>query len=421
MQKSGTTPRERTCPVCRRKFLGRLAMRQHMSTHAQRPAPAQPRRARNRRGGQGQVQGRLETGTDVIGVLTLKAPGQVGTLLLDLAVDPRKFMETRFRQVSQLWGKWRPRSLKFSIIPSAGANVNGKYTVAWTANATEMLLQGEALVRQCATFAVSREAHVYDRVEMQIPCAANGPWYNFGSKDPSMLEHGTFLAVLSAPLAAVTGDFVFTVHLNWSVEFRDPQMGHFGVADAIFSDPGWSPYFTDSYSGWQNGERLTLKAHTGGAPVLFSDARRDVLYEFKGKSLSYVKSGGTGEIKYGVIARDYTAGNIMAVFQLKMSAETYLATGDASNIEKYVGAGGYSVPESPPWVPLSEVQALLSNRNPKPDSLRVEDRYEQLERRLADLELSRMRSSERSRKQSVVKASPSAESASSRRLGNSGE
>lgn len=387
------------CPIDKRQFKTQAALKQHTLTkHGGGRAPAVPRPVPLPRktvpGGLsvGPQPSRRVAGTDMLGLVTVTAPGAVGLPLLEAPLNPGNFASTRFQAEAALWNRWRPLRLNLRIVPSAGTFINGMYTAGWNANPVERLGSADGAVRQLSTYRPNATSHVSKQLVLSIPCEASQRWYVLG-KEVADSTHGVVHAVMSSQLTGVTtgSQVSLYVHLDWEVEFSGPDLPSVSSGSHIYARSGYEGYHTTSVSDWAAGKCLTLKERAGGNAVPFDDAEPGVVYKLDpAAKLQYLKdaAGNKSNIKYGVRIPNYYSPAI-AVFEEEAKAKAFASTGDSANCLTYHGAGPAVSPDNPAWAAQS-VSALLSfgrKEQPAAQSIRADGLLEAVLRRLEALEV----------------------------------
>lgn len=361
--KSATPARERVCPVCSQKFMGRAAMRSHLlakhptfgastpkATAQPKPGPSRKRQTASASGS----SSRLVQGKDILASVGLNAAGtSVGMKVFTADLQPKLFAGTRMSQEASLWGRWRPADLAVQVRSSAPAVSGGMYMTAWNADTGISLPSGINAVKTLASWPRSAENHISTNISFRIPCDSSRKWYTF---DGSLSDqaHGTFVILISAPVTNLTGTIQLSVHLEWKIHFDSPNLPPFVVPgnDVVYADEAYTPYFTDSSSDWQSGKKLTFKHAAGGSIVPFP--RLEVNKYYKSTvPISYVQTNGTvkSAILCGAMAVDYTGYPIMALFSTEADAKAYAKAPAslASKIMNYQAAGGWVSPANQAW------------------------------------------------------------------------
>lgn len=382
----------KVCPMCRKEFAGKSALRQHMQTkhQAQKPVVVQaaPAKKKNRGRGRNPRAGfdRVESGVDILHTTTIPASALVGAMIFSLTLAVEDLVGTRFASVASLWSRWRPRSLRLEVIPSAGATVSGNYIVGWVGDPDYTLGNGDAAIRTVAAMQPSQQRHISKPMTFVIPAAALQKWYlTFGTVDGET-SHGKLFGVLSSAIGNLTSDssISFSLRLHWSVEFSSPRLPEVAESETIYAEDDYTPYFTDSSSDWADGKYLSLKERAGGNLVPFPGAKPGVVYKIDSKAVLQYKigNGKVGNISYGVRIPNYYS-SAMAVFDSLQNAIAFSTSGNSAYCLPYYAAGDYVKPNNPAWTMVRSTVSKTARTQVK--TLEMSSDY--MQSKVHDLEL----------------------------------
>jgi hypothetical protein len=210
---------------------------------------------------------------------------------------------------------------------------------------------------------------------------------------PDDIEHGRVYLGVSATCSNMTGMVDLTVHLDWTVEFSAPDLPTTNDHLVTVMD-GWTPYFTDSVTGWHGGTRLTFKHKEGGGVVPFANVDPQKVYELASLEATckyYTAAGLAVDCRFIAAIKDYdppvAGGYAMAPFHTLADAQNYLKTGSATYLTLYAKAGPWVHPQNPDWKPVWHQPNLLYTNIPEPCARVVpEQPLSGVERRLFALE-----------------------------------
>jgi len=300
---------------------------------------------------------RREAGTDVLASVTIAADSKDGSGIVNMGLSPINFPGTRWNQVSRLWARWRPVSLRLRLVSGASAMTSGRHGIGWVGDPTEDYPVGSAGVTNLTTLVPHQIKHVYEDATIQVPSGleyTQKRWLELrGSQSDN---HGTVIALLVSSLTSSTGSVSFQVHLDWVCEFDSPDITPVTTPpDYIQCEDGWEGYFTDSISDWASGTKLTLKFATGGKAVPFRGIKPNTIYQIdpRAKLPYYYGTNSKAEIKYGVQIKSYTpTPTAMAMFADLDQAKNYVTSGDTFYCLTYTKAGEAVVPKNPAWYPI---------------------------------------------------------------------
>lgn len=357
------------CPVCRKSFADKVALRAHMSSaHPTQATRAQPkplgqskkarksRKVRSQRSQAVNAGARVVAGLDLLGMYTFKASSTAGNPIMLTQLSPGKFAGTRWAAEAALWSRWRPRSLRLEITSSAGATVSGSYLLGWSADPDFTVGKGLAAVRRVTALNCVKSAQIYSTAEIQIPCDTLQKWYLVNSHESGETDHGTVVALQVGPVGNLATDSVitFTVILHYTVEFEGPKLTSILDIPVVYAEDDYTPYFTTSTSDWADGTKLSLKAHSGGGLVPFPTITPNTVYGIDSAAqLNYIIDNSTTPAKTGLIKYCVMIHNspikAVAVFASKTQADKYASTADNSYCLEYKAAGAYCTPTNPPW------------------------------------------------------------------------
>jgi hypothetical protein len=298
---------------------------------------------------------------------------KLGSVLADINLNPSRLRGTRFSQESTLWSRWRPNKLTIRVVTSAGTFVSGSYMIGWSAT-QETVHAGLEAIRRVATFVPNQQAQVAQNVSITIPCTGpSAPAQRWLFVDPHQVDessHGALFLVCAAPLANLKGSISLSLHLDWEVQFSNPDIETDVVKRAVYARDGWSPYHVTSDGDWKSGKYYGLKATAGGDMVPFDYSTPGEVYELdaSAKMAMRVNDKILAEVGFGVVIHDSPYPyHSFTVFPRGDSgrnwAEKYAASPDDNYLYNYVEAGLPITPTNPAWYPRSVTKSvLLSNR-----------------------------------------------------------
>jgi len=340
------------CPQCGRTFVSKGALKQHVTALHSSVRPVRALRAPKASVSAGMNK---ISGSDIIAVVDFKTDHQVGKVLFRQELSPQVLSGTRLAAHSKLWNRWRPVSLKISVVTGSSTLVGGTYVMGWTASTNEQLSGTVASLQKVAAFKPSLETNLFSPAALAIPSGLSNQthrWYECKSLENEDSCHGTFAMVVASRLQGLTGvtSVGMRIHLDWSVEFDSPEIPDDANVIGLYAPDDYTPYFTDSVSDWVSGTVLTLKHTQGGSVVPFAGLTTHVVYKLdpKAKLTYYEDSTKTGQVKYGALIWDYTVPGL-AVFSSLEDAKEYARSGDSSKCLPYKKAGPFVTPENPAW------------------------------------------------------------------------
>lgn len=384
----GNVTKTHVCPIDRRQFASRAALKQHrQAAHPPNQMPVQRAPRMRSRGGGNRPQvmnpmTRSVTGTDLLpSTRELTTSDDTGLVLASLPISPQ-FRGTRLQAESALWSRWRPLSLQLQIISSAGSATSGAYCVGFTYDPHTRLGSGAGNINTVVAMRPSVTSNIHQGVTFAIPCDSIQKWYNVSGSEDADSIHGRVFVVLLSPIGNLTSGsrISLQLRLTWKVLFEGPALPRAVSSRFIYADAGYENYFTDSVSDWASGKKLTLKHAEGGSAVPFSDAAPATIYTLDDKAqLKYYKAGAADPVplKYAVRIPNYSVA-AFAVFDDAAKAKLFKDGGDSANCLDYVKAGPYVSPSNPVWV-----ETLTA---PKPPS-ELELKIQRLEQQILDLNL----------------------------------
>lgn len=360
------------CPLDRRAFATKAALRQHrrMVHEGQAPVPRATAQVSGRGSGRGRNRNRAVcrgdqgsrtvSGTDMLAVsANVSSVAPVGTVLLEMLLSPLFFVGTRLEAEASLWARWRPVRLSLRIQPSAGSMTSGAYVVGHTFDLNEKFQTNVSAVNRVMAMRPSSTSNIYSPSVFNIPSETSQKWLLTSTHELADSCHGKVVLVLAAPIGNVTSisKISFMLSMNWTVAFEGAVLpGSAGASENVYCDPGYEGYHTTSISDWASGRYLTLKHTAGGAAVPFSMASPEHIYQLdKQAVLKYQKSATStdlGDIHYATLIKDYPT-KIFAVFEDEAKAKSYRDSGNLSYCTSYFGAGSPVSPDNPAWIPVA--------------------------------------------------------------------
>lgn len=295
------------------------------------------------------TQTKVESGVDVIGVITLEQSMKVGQSLLNFVVNPKSLPGTRLGQYTQLWSRWSPLKLRLEVRTAAGKMIPGSYTLAWFADPTETLLKaGSANVTKLVSSGCSVQQPVGNSATLNIPTATSRKFYAFRG-DAFDDSHGVILGCLSGTVTVV-GSVTLTVQLHWTIKFDGPNLPVKAEELYITPESDYAGVFTDSVSDWASGTRLTFKHSVGGSVVPWENVEAGVVYSpVEGVKIPYYDSNGVAkECKFFskmLGASQYD--RALVCHASSADASAYQKNADVSKVLLYNKAGEWSTPDLP--------------------------------------------------------------------------
>lgn len=315
------------------------------------------RRRRSNRASRGMPRITM-SGSDIIGVVNVGPSTLPGKLLFTRAISPRALDDTRLRQVSKLYSRWRPLRLQLTVVGSGSATTFGSVAVGWMPDSSVSLTGTDSSnIQRAMACRPSRMTRLNQTGSLTIPSDTNRKWYVVqGSSDDS--DHGQIAVVCSATTGGYVGSTTFTLQLNWTVEFEGAELDAVESDEFIYPDVGYSDLFTTSDGSW-NSDVLTLKMHHGGSMVPFSSAHPGKVYRpAVGTTVKYYledkETLKTAEW-FAVVQGYSTPGFVM--FASRADAVTYIQTGDTAKCLKYYTQGPVATPSRPAFQ-ISESDSL---------------------------------------------------------------
>lgn len=290
------------------------------------------------------MTGLSSSGVDLVSTMLLKEAQPVGSVVLNLPLGPASLAPSRWRNESALWSRWRPRSLRATVVGSGAATTFGSVCLAWCPDSTWVPTGNSSDYMRAAALRPSVTMRLHESKVLSIPSDSATKWYYCdGLRDIS--NHGCLIAVVASPPGGYTGACGVTVTLDWSVQFEGVEMPgeSAAIADTIMPDSGWTNLFTTSDSSFDS-TILTFKMHSGGNMAPFSAAREDHVYvPSPGTRVMYYDR--TGKLlagKYFVKLRFTTPG--LGLVATRQDAADYISSADASKLLTYKLAGPVSTP-----------------------------------------------------------------------------
>ncbi|QGL51735.1 structural protein precursor [Vespa velutina associated permutotetra-like virus 1] len=298
------------------------------------------------------------SGSDIIGVVNVGPSTLPGKLLFSRAISPKALDDTRLRQISKLYSRWRPLRLQITVVGSGSANTFGSVAVGWMPDSNTVLAGTDSSnIQRAMACRPSRMVRLNQTGSLNIPSETNRKWYVVqGPSDDS--DHGQVAVVCSATTGGYTGSTTFTLQLNWTAEFEGAELDAVESDEFIYPDVGYSDLFTTSDASW-NDYVLTLKMHHGGSMVPFSSAHPGKVYRpAVGTKVQYYLEDKTTlkTAEWFAVVQGYaTPGFVM--FASRADAVTYIQTGDTNKCLKYYTQGPVASPSRPAFQ-ISESDSL---------------------------------------------------------------
>lgn len=287
----------------------------------------------------------------------IPAGAKTGTEIGAVAISPRLLGASRLAAEAALWTRWRPRSLRITVIGGGAHTTFGTVVVAWTADPT--WTKGNSAVARMICLKPSVVMRLNETRTFTIPCGALHKWYlTSGEAEESV--HGTIVAGVVTDAGGYTGSVGVMAQLHWTVELEGPDVSLSSPATQVVTpDAGWSNIFTTSDAAW-NSEVLTFKMHSGGDMVPFSAAAPNLVYTpAPGTSVPYYDSSSAERrASYFVRVSGYSIPGFV-MFTTSADAQEYIRTGDPSKCIKYTKAGNLCSPSVPQFTPMAKVGSSL--------------------------------------------------------------
>lgn len=363
------------CPIDGRQFPSAAALAQHRrDSHAAGKPAASKRRPRPPKQRVERADGLMprmsSTGVDLISSITLPSSTAIGTVIMNLPLGPSSLTPSRWRNESALWSRWRPRSLKVSVVGSGASTTFGSICVAWCPDNTWTPSGGSHDFMRVAALRPSVTMRLHESRVLTIPNDTLTKWYLCdGNIDLS--SHGCVLAVVASPTGGYRGACGVTITLQWSVDFEGIEMPgeSSAISDTISPDSGYSTIFTTS-DGSFDATKLTFKMHSGGEMVPFSSARIDHVYEpVSPTEVKYYDSASRLQVcQWFARVQGITTPGLL-LFATRQDALDYISSGALVKALTYYAAGPYVTPARPvfkgtPAKPLTDELAAVSTTSP---------------------------------------------------------
>lgn len=300
-------------------------------------------RRRNRNGGS--MPKITMSGSDIIGNVSVKNNTSVGRVLFTVPISPAALVDTRLKQISRLYSRWRPLSLSLNVIGSGSSTTFGSLAVGWLPDSSNQIIGTDSSnVQRVMACRPSRMVRMNQTTTLRIPPETNRKWYVVqGPPDDS--HHGSIVVACAAQTGGYTGLTTFSLQLTWRAEFEGAELETSATDEYITPDAGYVDLFTTSDGSWNSGI-LTLKQHHGGSMVPFSAAHPAKVYIPAGntqvpyyledeKTLKYAKW-------FAVVQGYSTPGFVM--FSSRDDALNYIQTGNTDKCLKYYTQGPVCTP-----------------------------------------------------------------------------
>lgn len=324
------------------------------SGKSQRTGPkrtAQKKRKQTKQSVKSGSQSLMMSGVDVIGVTDVASKDLVGKALLTFVVNPLSLSGTRLEREARLWARWRPKSLRLEVCPSAGMVIPGGYIAAWSADPLERVKgSGSQVISRLTSFGCQLQNSLGVKGVLNIPCSTTAKWYTLHGEavDDS---HGVILAALAGRVAIQEISAVsITWKLHWTFEFNGPDLPQAAEELLIRPEAGWENVFTDSVSDWAAGKKLTFKHAEGGSVVPWEGVQSGLVYiPTAGVKIPYYSSAtAQGEVKFFsriIDSPNYTSA--ICCHASEADAIAYQNTGDITKVLDWAKAGEWATPALP--------------------------------------------------------------------------
>ncbi|QKK35401.1 hypothetical protein [Erysiphe necator associated nodavirus 5] len=346
----------KVCPICQRKVAGKEALKQHMvAVHpAGKPVPLAGSSGRTRRPPRrGGADNFVSAGKDVLQTITVASGTAAGTVLWHIPLGPRHCGSTRLQAESSLWSRWKPTSLKFTMVGSGSASTYGSLMFGWVADPTSKVSSvKEMAISQVGAMQSRLVMRLGATAAMSLPLVMSRRWYETDgdTQDEEEFSHGSICCVVAATTGGYAGQSLSViVELDWKVQFEGPKLPDRVeyTPGVIMPDNGWYNLFTTSDGSFDAG-RLTFKMHEGGNMVPFSSAQPDVAYcpDIGTHVYAVTEDNKVSEVNWFAKVKNYVVPGLLC-FASKADCKAYIESGDVSKAMKYVAASKYTTPRVP--------------------------------------------------------------------------
>nr|QQP18760.1 hypothetical protein 1 [Soybean thrips permutotetra-like virus 1] len=342
----------------RRKMEREMKAAALQSTKAQPRQPTQKPQNQQKSGRwRNQASKTVLSGQDLITVKALPANTALGTPVLKVALSPFSLPDTRWALLTSPYARWRPLRLRMWVQPSAGTTVSGSYVMGWTPDLKQEFKAGVGAIRVASALVPSSTARISARCSINIPTQTSQRWLFVEGDGPEDVHHGMVVCVLSSELGSLTSDskISLTLYLDWTVEVDGvalPAASNDVPEVVVYASDSYTPYFSDSVSGWLEGKYLTLKHKEGGDAVPFPEMETDVVYQVQAPyGVTYFDAAGTKHsAMFGAACTEEAPYNKnMAIFETFSSAQSFVQDRTKHKPLAFFKAGNFVVPESPGW------------------------------------------------------------------------
>lgn len=329
-----------------------------LAQHPNGPKPRQGPKRKTRVGGSN--SGRLNNGSrgnDVLTSISLSANSESGKVLMNRPFGPSSFGGTRLNAESKLWARWKPRSLKVTVMGAGASTTYGSVLVGWVADPTYNIRKGPMSINLVGAMKPHIQVKLNSTGVMIIPPQASRLWYDVESSMEENNSHGSLVMVTGSDCGGWTGALSITISLDWMIDFNGQEIPYVSQPDSvdIHPDSGWYDIHTTSDGSWNAG-RLTFKMHAGGEMVPFSSAIAGVVYgPESGVTVPYVKEDlSVGRASFFSLIQGYFQPGLV-LHATYADAIAYIQSGDPTKILPYFGGAQNVTPSVPRFKPVTSV------------------------------------------------------------------
>lgn len=161
-------------------------------------------------------------GREYIGFAEVNSAAPIGSILSELSVNPRSFLNTRLATQAKVWDKYRIKNFSIEATPSAPFTVGGSYMAGVDPDPRESYASMQPHNRLTSLSNVPGGG----MFQVSQPCkvtleSQTSEWLFCNPSEEELYKTtaGVFAMALSSPLSGITGTITISLYIAYDIEF----------------------------------------------------------------------------------------------------------------------------------------------------------------------------------------------------------
>lgn len=168
------------------------------------------------------------TGSEIVDFPVVASTDPLGTILFEMVVNPRMFLESRLGKQADLWDMYKVKSFAAELIPSVPTTVAGSYMLGIDPDPKADYAGMSPLNRIKALSNVPGGGifQMFQPSRAPLQSLRTNEWLfcDPSADEPYKTMAGVMACVLVAPVAGITGNLSLTLKIHYVFEFRGQSL-----------------------------------------------------------------------------------------------------------------------------------------------------------------------------------------------------